>query len=162
MTFSTVLLLISVGTFAYWKYRKFIKWADNIPGYDEPFFSKPVFRALFAGRRSKWRWLCMISLRSLFYNNFLERLEIIMDLATQYPIIYRLMFGPLPKIFIMDPELVKKVLTSTKCLKKPNFYRFFGWGNGLATAQGIRSKTIFCNFIRNHVNHVYSWFLENP
>lgn len=68
---------------------------------------------------------------------FPERLKIIMDLATEYPRMYRLMFGPVPKLFIMDPELVKKVLTSTKCLKKPNFYRFFGWGAGLATAPGI-------------------------
>lgn len=59
-----------------------------------------------------------------------------MDLAMKYPRMYRLMFGPIPKIYITDPELVKKVLTSTKCLKKPNFYRFFGWGAGLATAPG--------------------------
>lgn len=53
MSVSTVILLIGVGSFVYYKYRQFVKWADNIPGHDEPFFSKPVFKALFAGRRSK-------------------------------------------------------------------------------------------------------------
>uniref|UniRef100_A0A336JZK2 CSON006007 protein n=1 Tax=Culicoides sonorensis TaxID=179676 RepID=A0A336JZK2_CULSO len=114
MAISTLLLIVTIISFAYYKYRKFVKWADNVPGYDDPFFTRPVIRGLFANRR--------------------QRVLMIMDIAKNYPRIYRLMYGPIPKLVIFDPELVKQVLTSTKCLKKPNFYRFFGWGAGLATA----------------------------
>ncbi|XP_063709158.1 cytochrome P450 4c21-like [Culicoides brevitarsis] len=111
---TAILLLICIVALLYWKYRQIIKWADVIPGYEEPFSEKPSVKALFASRE--------------------RRMELTMERATKYPRIYRIYFDLWPKVMLTDPELVKVALTSTKCLKKPDFYRFFGWGAGLVTA----------------------------
>lgn len=86
--------------------------------------------------------------------HFPERLEVICDLSKYYPRIYRLMMGPFPKLFVTDPELVKQVFTSTKCLKKPAFYRFFGWGAGLATAPG--TFRLFWFFEYSHMTIIFT------
>lgn len=38
-------------------------------------------------------------------------------------------------IYLHDPELLQQVYTSKKCLEKPFFYKFFGFGDGLITAK---------------------------
>lgn len=44
-------------------------------------------------------------------------------------------FGHMFVIYLHDPELLQQVYTSKKCLEKPFFYKFFGFGDGLITAK---------------------------
>lgn len=62
------------------------------------------------------------------------RLQMQTEYLKKEPRICYAMFGPIPKVMVNHPDLIKQVLLSPDCLQKVSFYRFFGWGNGLATA----------------------------
>lgn len=68
-----------------------------------------------------------------------EKCEVMFRYAKKYPKISRFWFGPaLMKLWVLDPELLKIIFNHPLCLQKPEFYRFFGWGSGLVTANGIK------------------------
>lgn len=52
MGLSTVFILVSIIIYLYLKYKESIKWAENIPGHEEPLHKAPALRALFSSRRS--------------------------------------------------------------------------------------------------------------
>lgn len=66
-----------------------------------------------------------------------ERCNKLLTYAEQFPQIGRCWFGPtMLKLYIHDPDYIQKIYNASQCLQKPDFYRFFGWGSGLVTADG--------------------------
>lgn len=63
-----------------------------------------------------------------------ERFRIVLKYAKQYPKLGKVMFGHMFVVFLNDPEIIQKIYSSQVCLEKPFFYKFFGFGQGLITA----------------------------
>lgn len=75
-----------------------------------------------------------------------------MYFTKKYPRLYRLQYGFYTKIYTSHPDLIRQVFTSSKAIKKPHFYRFFGWGTGLATASGKKDRKVTENFANHSSN----------
>lgn len=67
--------------------------------------------------------------------NETERLKILQKYAELYPKAGKIWFGSMFFVYLHDPEMLRKIYTSQKCLEKPFFYKFFGFGDGLITAK---------------------------
>lgn len=68
---------------------------------------------------------------------FVERCQKLLEYAEAFPKIGKCWFGPVMlKLYIHDPDYIQKIYNASQCLQKPDFYRFFGWGSGLVTADG--------------------------
>lgn len=70
-----------------------------------------------------------------FFRSGEELLKDSIDRIDVYGSPCKLWLGPVLNILIDDPNHVKVMLNSTKCLKKPYFYEFLGVNLGLMSAK---------------------------
>uniref|UniRef100_A0A336LN05 CSON006010 protein n=1 Tax=Culicoides sonorensis TaxID=179676 RepID=A0A336LN05_CULSO len=64
-----------------------------------------------------------------------QRLKLLQYYAETFPKIGKVWFGHMFVMYLHDPEILQQIYTSKKCLEKPFFYKFFGFGDGLITAK---------------------------
>ncbi|XP_063708073.1 cytochrome P450 4c21-like isoform X2 [Culicoides brevitarsis] len=118
LTTSLYLILFSIIFYFILKQIKFIKAVNRIPGVWGPLRIQLFGVALeFLGKTEA------------------ERLKLLQGYAEAFPKVGKVWFGHMFVCYLHDPELLQQVYTSKKCLEKPFFYKFFGFGDGLITAK---------------------------
>uniref|UniRef100_A0A336LJB7 CSON006017 protein n=1 Tax=Culicoides sonorensis TaxID=179676 RepID=A0A336LJB7_CULSO len=111
----TSFVLFFYALIYYIKIRRLYKFTDNLPGPK----GIPIL-----GVATEFNCL-----------NREEKCNKLLQYAEEFPNIGSCWFGPtMLKLYIHNPDYIQKIYNAPQCLQKPVFYKFFGWGSGLVTA----------------------------
>lgn len=110
---------VAVGCYYFTKFAKFLYGFCRIPGPWLP-----------------WNLQFCGLVLSFVGKSEAERLNILRDLSLRFPLTLKIWFGHMFLIAVQSPEVLQKIFSSTavSMLEKPDFYKFFGFGDGLITA----------------------------
>uniref|UniRef100_A0A336MP65 CSON003553 protein n=1 Tax=Culicoides sonorensis TaxID=179676 RepID=A0A336MP65_CULSO len=109
----TVILIYVIQVI--WTWKQSLKWADNIPGRNDPIFYNMPLRMGLATP--------------------VQRAAIARTICRDYPRLTCFLYMNEIHIHVNDPDLIKQVLTSPHCLKKSRDYRFANWNLGLGMVE---------------------------
>uniref|UniRef100_A0A336MLQ3 CSON003554 protein n=1 Tax=Culicoides sonorensis TaxID=179676 RepID=A0A336MLQ3_CULSO len=98
-----------------WTWKQSLKWADNIPGRNDPIFYNMPLRMGLATP--------------------IQRTAIARTICRDYPRLTCFLYLNEIHIHVNHPDLIKQVLTSPHCLKKSREYRFLNWNHGIGVVE---------------------------
>lgn len=115
---SLIIALLVVLSYYFYRAIRYIYIANKIPGPWNTWYLQGVGILIKMGRGSE-----------------VDRLKTMQHYLPYYAKLGKIFFGPFFCVLLHDPVWIQKIYNCPELLQKPHFYKFFGWGVGLVTAE---------------------------
>lgn len=113
----TVVVLTLFLVYYFYRFLRLIYIANKIPGPWNTWYLQGIGILFKMGGRSE-----------------VDRMKVLQYYLPHYPKLGKIFFGPFFGVMLHDPVWIQRIYNCSELMQKPRMYKFFGWGNGLVTA----------------------------